>query len=72
MARQLGCDYSVEDPFGILGEPFALFQRGHGRGIENVIWGRWHELELKVFDYWYYEDSVDSRGHSLTTSSTSE
>jgi hypothetical protein len=64
MATQLGLEYSLEDPFGLLGEPFSLFQKGDGRGIENVLSGLWHDLEVRAFDFWYYEESTDSEGHS--------
>jgi hypothetical protein len=56
-------DFSLEDPFDTLGEPFSLLQKGDGRGVENVMWGFWHELEVRAFDYWYYEESSDSEGH---------
>src|SRR5688572_14200567 len=56
-------DFSLEDPFDTLGEPFPLLQKGDGRGVENVMWGFWHELEVRAFDYWYYEESSDSEGH---------
>jgi hypothetical protein len=58
-----GLDFSIEDPFDTLGEPFALLQRGDGRGVENVLWGTWHGQEIRAFDYWYYEESTDSKGH---------
>ncbi|TMK60262.1 MAG: hypothetical protein E6G54_02780 [Actinobacteria bacterium] len=64
MARQLGLSYSLEDPFGLLGEPFALFQKGDGRGVENVLSGVWQDLDLRAFDYWYYEESTDSNGRT--------
>jgi hypothetical protein len=63
IARQLGMDYSLQDPFGLLGLPFALFQKGDGRGIENVLSGPWQGIETRAFDYWYYEESTDSNGH---------
>jgi hypothetical protein len=63
MAVQLGLDYSLQDPFGLLGLPFPLFQRGDGRGIENVISGVWQGLEVRAFDFWYYDESTDSNGH---------
>jgi len=63
MARQLGLDYRLEDTFGLLGYPFALFQKGDGRGIENVLSGTWQGLDVRAFDYWYYEESTDSNGH---------
>jgi len=62
MARQLGLDYSLEDPFGLLGLPFSLFRKGDGRGIENVLSGVWQGIDVRAFDYWYYEESTDSNG----------
>lgn len=66
MARQLGLTYSLEDPFGLLGYPFALFQRGDGRGIENVVHGAWQETNVIAFDYWYYEETSDGKSSSRT------
>ena len=57
-------DFAIEDPFGTLGEPFSLLQAGDGRGVENVLWGTWEGLEIRAFDYWYYEESTDSEGHT--------
>jgi hypothetical protein len=68
MARQLGLEYSPEDTRGCQGLPFALLQRGDGRGTENVLSGTWQGMPLVEFDYWYYEESRDSNGH--TTRST--
>lgn len=56
-------DYSMDDPFDTLREPFSLLRKGDGRGVENVIWGFWQGLEIRAFDYWYYEESSDSNGH---------
>jgi hypothetical protein len=56
-------DFSLDDPFHTLGEPFSLLQKGDGRRVENVMWGFWHQLEVRAFDYWYYEESSDSEGH---------
>lgn len=56
-------DFSLDDPFDTLGERFSLLQKGDGRGVENVMWGFWHELEIRAFDYWYFEESSDSNGH---------
>ncbi|MBA3738950.1 MAG: hypothetical protein H0W97_10345 [Actinobacteria bacterium] len=56
-------EFSIEDPFDTTGEPFSLFQKGDGRGVENVMWGFWQGLEVRAFDYWYYEESSDSNGH---------
>jgi hypothetical protein len=68
MARQLGLSYSTEDTQGCLGLPFALLKRGDGRGTENVLFGTWQAVPMREFDYWYYEESTDSNGH--TTRST--
>ena len=56
-------DFSIDDPFDTLGEPFSLLRKGDGRGVENVMWGFWQGLEIRAFDYWYYEESTDSDGH---------
>jgi hypothetical protein len=62
IAAHQGLDFSVHDPFGTLQEPFSLLGKGDGRGVENVMWGFWHGLEVRAFDYWYYEESTDSNG----------
>jgi hypothetical protein len=67
MAKQLGLTYSPVDLEGLLGYPFQLFERGDGRGCENVMSGTWQELPLREFDYWYYEESTDSEGHNSKT-----
>ncbi|MDP9330953.1 MAG: hypothetical protein M3P11_09985 [Actinomycetota bacterium] len=64
MARQLGLSYAAKDPFNVIAEPFALFEKGDGRGAENMLWGTWQSLELRAFDYWYYEESTDSHGRT--------
>lgn len=63
VAHQLGLEYSPEDVHGCLDLPFALLLRGEGRGAENELWGTWQEMPVRAFDYWYYEESTDSRGH---------
>ncbi len=67
MANQLGLSYSQEDTAGCLSLPFALLQRGDGRGTENVLSGAWQEMPIREFDYWYYEESTDSKGHTSRT-----
>ena len=67
LGTQLGLEYFPEDPFGLLSEPFALFDKGDGRGVENVLSGRWKDLDVRLFDYWYYEESTDSNGHTSKT-----
>lgn len=67
MATQLGLQYSKSDPFGLLSLPFGLLSRGDGRGVENVVWGTWQGMEVKEFDYWYYEERRDSKGKRSRT-----
>jgi hypothetical protein len=66
-ATQLGLAFSVEDTLGCLGYPFSLLARGDGRGTENVMWGAWQGIPVNEFDYWYYEESTDSKGHRTKT-----
>ena len=67
VARQHGLSFAEDDPFGTLGEPFALFRKGDGQGIENVMWGVWQGTDLRAFDYWYYEESRNAQGHTSRT-----
>lgn len=64
VAKRLGMQYAADDPFGLDDLPFHLFSLGDGRGCENVLWGTWKGLDLRLFDYWYYEESTDSEGHT--------
>ncbi|HEX5938301.1 MAG TPA: hypothetical protein VFZ75_11525 [Actinomycetota bacterium] len=64
LAHAHGLDFAIDDPFGTLGEPFTLFAKGDGRGVENVLWGTWQGLDVRAFDHWYYEESTDSNGRS--------
>ena len=57
-----GFQYSESDRFGLLSYDFQLLRRGDDRGCENVVWGRWKDLDFKAADYWYYEESTDSDG----------
>lgn len=66
-AARLGLQYSPEDHLGLVGLPFALFSRGDGRGTENLVWGEWSGATAYEFDYWYYEESADSKGSRSRT-----
>jgi hypothetical protein len=66
-AVQLGLEFSQEDPFGTLSEPFQLFRKGDGQGVENVMWGTWQGIDVRQFDFWYYEESTDGQGHRSKT-----
>jgi hypothetical protein len=66
-ARQMGMQFALNDPFDTLSEPFDLLEKGDGRGVENVMWGTWQDIECRLFDYWYYDESTDSKGNRSRT-----
>lgn len=55
--------FSAKDPFGLLQTPFALIRRSRRtfREVDNVLWGRWRDLEVRVSDYAYQESAEDWR-----------
>ncbi|MGZ6544359.1 MAG: hypothetical protein ACXVEI_03505 [Actinomycetota bacterium] len=67
MGTQLGLEYSQADPYATLSEPFSLFEKGDGRGLENVLSGSWQGLDVRCFDYWYYEETTNSKGQTSRT-----
>ncbi len=66
-ARSHALQYSRRDPFGLVGLPFRLFQKGDGRRVENVLSGAWRGEQVRAFDYWYYEESQTSEGSRSRT-----
>jgi hypothetical protein len=48
-AELLGLKREAEDPFGILGYPLALFARGSDTAIDELVWGSWNGLDVRVF-----------------------
>ena len=58
-----GMQFSHQDPYGLDELPFRLFGLGDGRGCENVLSGQWEGLPVKAADYWYYDESTDSKGN---------
>ena len=64
LATQFGLQYSPEDPYGLPNSyDFNLFSMGEGRGAENVLTGKWKEMDVIAADYWYYTTSTDSKGN---------
>jgi hypothetical protein len=60
-ARELGLRFSAADVFDLIDLPFALFDRPASvRGLENVMYGTWRGLEVRLFDYWYARSSDPS------------
>ncbi len=62
-ARRLRLRFAARDPFDLLDEPFALFQHAYSE-IDNVLWGAWGDLEVRVFDYAYTRSENDERRYS--------
>src|SRR5262245_34279075 len=67
IAMQHGLDFSMLDTFGIETMPFALFRQGKGQKAENVLWGTYNGMDLKLFDYEFYVDSGRSRDYHRFT-----
>jgi hypothetical protein len=55
-ARTYGLNFSPHDPFGLANLPFRLFTRGVRRKVDNVLWGAWKGIPIKVFDFMYFEE----------------
>ena len=66
-AASLGLTYERQDPYNLTAMPFELMNRGDGQGSENVLEGTWQDVALKEFDYWYYTESTDGKGHTSRT-----
>ena len=65
LATQFGFQYSREDPYGLPSRyNFNLFSMGEGRGAENVLTGRWKDIDVIAADYWYYTTSTDANGNT--------
>lgn len=48
-AELLGFKREASDPFGILGYPVALFARTTDTAIDELVWGPWRGLDVRVF-----------------------
>jgi hypothetical protein len=55
-ALQAGLDYAVWDVLGVGSLPFALLGRGDRQRVENVVYGRWNDVDVVAFDYSYRDD----------------
>jgi hypothetical protein len=49
-AELLGLKREPNDPFGIVGYPLSLFSRTNEPAVGDLVWGRWHSLEVRVFE----------------------
>ena len=66
-AQRFGLTYSEDDPYDLISMPFQLLQRGDGRGCENVLSGSFQGVAVREADYWYYDESTDSKGNRTKT-----
>lgn len=62
VARRIGFVFLQHDTDHVVDMPFGLFKRGDGRRVELVISGEHNGLPLRIFDYWYYDETSDGRG----------
>ena len=63
LAQRLGFTFSLDDTDRVVDMPFALFRKGDGRQVELVCSGVHNGLPLRLFDYWYYDETSDGRGN---------
>jgi hypothetical protein len=63
LGRSVGFTFSAEDPDFIVSMPFVLFSRGEGRAVELVLSGTHDRIPMRLFDYWYYDETSDGRGN---------
>jgi hypothetical protein len=60
VATQLGFEFSPDDRWNTFGFPFALFGQGDGQGVENVMVGERNGVPVRLFDFWYYDETSDT------------
>ena len=63
IGRNVGFTFSAEDADHIVSMPFVLFSKGDGRGVECVLSGTHDGLPMRLFDYWYYDETSDEHGN---------
>lgn len=63
VGRTVGFTFSAQDVDRIVSMPFALFSKGDGRGVECVLTGTHDGLPMRLFDYWYYDETSDGKGN---------
>jgi hypothetical protein len=67
LAQSIGFAFSNADVDHVVGMPFSLFSKGDGRRVELVISGTHNGVPLRIFDYWYYDQSSSGRGGRTRT-----
>jgi hypothetical protein len=59
-AEVLGLRREASDPFGLLGYPLALFDRMPEASIDELVWGSWRGLDVRVFGVSFRAPSLGS------------
>jgi len=67
IAAGIGFEFSQADPADVLGLGFSLLNKGDGRGVESFMAGQHDGKSVECFDYWYYDESTDSKGRRSRT-----
>lgn len=67
LGRRIGFSFALRDDDRLVDLPFSLFGRGDGRAVELVLSGTHGGRPLRMFDYWYYDRSTDSKGRTSRT-----
>jgi len=67
LARRVGFTFSLNDADRVVDMPFGLFSKGEKRAVELVISGEHDGLPMRLFDYWYYDETSDSHGNRSRT-----
>lgn len=67
LSVKLGLKYDEGDPFDTVDLPFDLFRRGDRRRVENTLFGETGGMRVRLFDYYFIEDSSDANGTSSST-----
>jgi len=63
IGRTVGFTYSATDTDRIVSMPFVLFSKGQGRAVECILSGTHDGIPMRLFDYWYYDETTDGRGN---------
>jgi hypothetical protein len=66
LAQRVGFTFSDPDVDHIVDMPFALFSKCDGRRVELVISGVHDGVPIRMFDYWYYDESGGRGGRNRT------
>jgi len=61
LAQRLGFTFSADDVDHAVDMPFKLFGEGDGRKVELVMSGTHNGRPLRMFDYWYYDESSNGQ-----------